>query len=150
MQTVGNLLSDDHAELDGLLKDVFTALNAGDNAAAFEKLDLFWARLAMHIRAEHLHLFPAILEHCQHKLSISSDIRDKIKLLRHDHDFFMREVAQTVKSMREISEENAARTRIEIRARLRDIEKRLNEHNRMEEMEVYPLMQELTACRESK
>ncbi len=33
----------------------------------FEKLDIFWARLAMHIRAEHLHLFPVTLKALESK-----------------------------------------------------------------------------------
>ena len=111
----------------------------------FDKLDLFWARLAMHIRAEHLHLFPAVLEYSQETASAAFYIRDKLELLTHDHDFFMRELARVVKLMRVVSEENIAATYIEIRSRLHDIEQRLSEHNRIEETEVYPLMQAVRA-----
>lgn len=141
LQIKDDLLSADHAELDGLLKDVFNAIDSRDGAAVFEKLDLFWARLAMHIRAEHLHLFPAVLEYSEETVSAAFDIRDKLELLRHDHDFFMRELARAVKLMRAVSEESAAATYIEIRSLLHDIEQRLSEHNRIEETEVYPVMQ---------
>jgi hemerythrin superfamily protein len=142
------LLRDDHAELDVLLKGTFAALEKADDSSAIEMLDLFWARLAMHIRAEHLHLFPAILENCGQTQSAPSDIRDKLELLRHDHDFFMRELARAIKSMRAINAENSARTVTEIGRRLREIEKRLIEHNRIEETEIYPLLHELTALRD--
>ena len=55
------LLAEDHAALGELLRAFLTQLDEGDTAGAFVHLDLFWARLAMHIRAENLHLFPAIL-----------------------------------------------------------------------------------------
>jgi hemerythrin-like domain-containing protein len=55
------LLAHDHSELDELLAGFFRALAAGNVAQSFDKLDLFWARLAVHIRAEHLHLFPTLL-----------------------------------------------------------------------------------------
>ena len=145
MQIKDDLLSADHAQLDDLLKDVFNALDSRDGAGVFDKLDLFWARLAMHIRAEHLHLFPAVLEYSQETASAAFYIRDKLELLRHDHDFFMRELARAVKLMRVVSEENIAATYIEIRSQLHGIEQRLSEHNRIEETEVYPLMQAVMA-----
>jgi hemerythrin-like domain-containing protein len=55
------LLAHDHSGLDELLAEFFRALAAGNVAQSFDKLDLFWARLAVHIRAEHLHLFPTLL-----------------------------------------------------------------------------------------
>ena len=55
------LLAHDHSELDALLAAAFSALAAGPVERGFEAVDVFWARLAMHIRAEHLHLFPAVL-----------------------------------------------------------------------------------------
>jgi hemerythrin-like domain-containing protein len=55
------LLAHDHSDLDELLAEFFRMLTLGNVSESFEKLDLFWARLAMHIRAEHLHLFPTLL-----------------------------------------------------------------------------------------
>jgi len=145
LQIKDDLLSADHAELDDLLKGVFNALDSRDSAAVFDRLDLFWARLAMHIRAEHLHLFPAVLEYSEEMGPAAFDIRDKLELLKHDHDFFMRELARAVKLMRAVTEGNAAATCIEIRSQLLDIEQSLSDHNRIEETEVYPLMQAVTA-----
>jgi hypothetical protein len=56
------LLAHDHSELDGLLDAACSALAAGALERSFETVDVFWARLAMHIRAEHLHLFPTVLQ----------------------------------------------------------------------------------------
>lgn len=52
-------LADDHSEMDALLEEFFDALCCADVELIYQTLDFFWARLAMHIRAEHLHLFPA-------------------------------------------------------------------------------------------
>jgi hypothetical protein len=54
-------LADDHAEVDELIQLLFVALDDKDTTLSFERLDLLWARLAVHIRAEHLCLFPSIL-----------------------------------------------------------------------------------------
>jgi hypothetical protein len=51
-------LADDHAALDEVLRQLQEPLDTADVAASHAQLDLFWARLAVHIRAEHLHLFP--------------------------------------------------------------------------------------------
>lgn len=55
-------LANDHVALDQLLKQLQAALNDGDVKACYARLDLFWAKLAVHIRAEHLHLFPRVLQ----------------------------------------------------------------------------------------
>ena len=139
------LLTRDHAELDVLLNRVFEALDGVDNGVILENLDLFWGRLAVHIRAEHLHLFPAALAYCENTDSISPKISEKLELLRHDHDFFMHELARAVKLIRAVSEDNAGATYMEIRSQLHEIEQRLSEHNLIEETEVYPLMQAVMA-----
>jgi len=54
-------LVDDHIALDEVLKQLKEMLTGGDIEASHARLDLFWARLAVHIRAEHLHLFPVVL-----------------------------------------------------------------------------------------
>ena len=139
MQTVENLLLDDHGQIDDLLKDVFGAVDAGTYAAAFQKLDLFWAHLAMHIRAEHLHLFPSILSRCGEG-STTLNVPETLELLRDDHDLFMHDLARAIKSLRATSDENAERTWITIRSHLIGLRERLTEHNRLEETEVYPLL----------
>jgi len=129
------LLADDHRELDDLLRATFEALASNDDAA-FERLDLFWARLAMHIRAEHLHLFPALLKNAP---DLPPHVPGMIEKLHDDHDFFMRELVAAVKRMRLINAENSAAARHEAVDRLSAIEERLKEHNRIEENELYPL-----------
>ena len=55
-----SLLEEDHESLAQLLAELDAELAEPNIARAFALIDLFWARLAVHIRAEHLHLFPAI------------------------------------------------------------------------------------------
>ncbi len=57
---MSDMLTGDHLELDALLAELFLAFRDGDVELIYQRLDIFWARLVMHIRAEHLHLFPAI------------------------------------------------------------------------------------------
>jgi iron-sulfur cluster repair protein YtfE (RIC family) len=139
------LLTEDHVELDGLLDEVMSSLDAADDLSAFRKLDLFWARLAMHIRAEHLHLFPSILANFPDNSSNTSGVAGKLELLRHDHDFFMRELAEAVRSFREISAETSQSTRTEVGEQLSRLRARLEKHNRIEEAEIYPLLADLKA-----
>jgi hypothetical protein len=138
------LLTEDHAELDGLLDEAMDALDTGDDDYAHGKLDLFWARLAMHIRAEHLHLFPSILAgFADSTTSSSSGVAAKLELLRHDHDFFMRELAQAVRSFREIRPETSVTTRRNVGQQLSRLRARLEKHNRIEEAEIYPIFANL-------
>src|SRR5437762_2421780 len=108
-QRLERLLAGDHVELDELLRALNNALAGDDAAAAFARLDLFWARLGVHIRAENLHLFPAILialadesEKSERLKATLDEARADIAQLRVDHDFFMNESAHAVKTMREL------------------------------------------------
>ena len=139
MQTVEALLLDDHGQIDDLLKDAFGAVDAGAYGAAFDKLDLFWAHLAMHIRAEHLHLFPSILSRCGEGAT-TLNAHEILELLRDDHNFFMHELARAIKSLRAAGDEDAASTWGTVRAQLIHLRERLTEHNRIEETHVYPLL----------
>lgn len=139
-----NLLSVDHNELDGLRVEVFGAFEKEDVAEVFKKLDLFWARLAMHIRAEHLHLFPAILDAFKNSSGAAVSLetaRRLIETLREDHNFFMRQFGAAVKQMRELSENNSAVERANIltatRLKLEAVARRLEEHNQTEETQIY-------------
>ncbi len=58
---VSEILEHDHEQLSELLHGVKSNLHQHDAGQGFELLDHFWARLAVHIRAENLCLFPAIL-----------------------------------------------------------------------------------------
>ena len=139
-----SVLADDHSEIDILIGDLLGALEEGEKSKAFTRLDLLWARLAVHIRAEHLCLFPSILE------ANFSDTRSgptyqeaerAIDQLRLDHDFFMRELGTTVNGMRNQRDVSDNELLIElfrdVRRSVVSIQSRLVEHNRLEESYVY-------------
>ena len=143
---MNNLLAADHSELDALLKELFAALDAGDAARVYQKLDFVWARLAMHIRAEHLHLFPALLRafespQARTKSGLSlENVISRIAQLKRDHDFFMRELSAAIKQIRKLQEINQAEISpqlLSVREKIFDIRSRLKVHNEMEESEVY-------------
>ena len=137
------LLSDDHADVDILLSNAIQKLECGSAADAFEALDLFWARLAMHIRAEHLHLFPAVLKENE---TVDADVNlsSTLERLRRDHDYFMHELADSIKAMRLIDPSNESEITRATAGRLQAIRTRLAEHNVVEEKVVYPLRQLLS------
>ena len=114
-------LADDHVALDELLKQLHAALDHDDLDAAYAKLDLFWAKLAVHIRAEHLHLFPCVL----------SEEDAVIEQLGADHEFFMRQLASAIETIRTGQGLSAVKSIIS------DIEQRLAHHNQIEESNVY-------------
>ncbi len=140
-----SLLEDDHGSLDVLLTELEAELAKTDNARAFELLDLFWARLAVHIRAENLHLFPALtnaapaLFTSKGSLPTSDEAKNVVARLRSDHEFFMKELALMVKAMRETSGSQAVNRENseELRRRMTVIKNRLKAHNRLEEEQVY-------------
>jgi len=142
---VESLLEDDHEALGQLLTELDGELAQHNSPRAFELLDLFWARLAIHIRAENLQLFPA-LDNARTSLFTGKDglptrneAHDVLLQLRSDHDFFMKELAQTIKAMREIAgnQQAPARDLEGIRERMIIIKKRLETHNSLEEEQVY-------------
>ena len=126
-------LSDDHQAVAEVLKQLQTALQNKDLEATYSKLDLLWARLAVHIRAEHLHLFPAI----ESRLAETQPIIDNLRV---DHDFFMRELAQAIGVLREAPKSASDETKlITVGNTVREVEKRLVEHNEIEENQIYNL-----------
>ena len=135
--SVESLLEHDHESLDQLFVELDQALAKPDDARSFELLDLFWARLAIHIRAEHLHLFPALREAASETSSKSSiptpeEVEMTLTRLRSDHDFFMKGLAQLMKEAREKGTGAG-----DFRERLAAIRKRLETHNQIEERQVY-------------
>ena len=143
---VESLLEEDHASLGQLLTQLDAELRRPDIAHALDLLDLFWARLAVHIRAENLHLFPALatapasLFTGKAGLPILEEVRNVVARLRSDHDFFMKELARMKKVAREIraGEREAERKELEeLRQRLAVIRQRLETHNRLEEEQAY-------------
>ena len=142
-----DVLERDHEELDGVLGELLLALDHGDPDESFAQLDLLWARLAVHIRAEHLCLFPAILGAPQAFLPGSGgtprleEVQSAIGVLRSDHDFFMHELAKAVNLMRAmegISDAGVVKETLrEVRSIVLSVRTRLSSHNQLEENQVY-------------
>lgn len=135
---VESLLEHDHGSLDQLLTELDLALANPEVARGFELLDLFWARLAVHIRAEHLHLFPALRDAAskaagKSNMPTQEEVENTLARLQSDHDFFMKELAQLMKEARA----NGAGAAGGFRERLAAIRKRLETHNQIEERQVY-------------
>jgi hemerythrin-like domain-containing protein len=140
-------LADDHQELENLARELETVLEANDAQAVYSTLDLFWARLAVHIRTEHLLLFPLVLNALEKSEPEVEDLppieeaQRTVARLRSDHDFFMRELARAIAVLREVRTPSDSQ---DISAGLRGVEKsfaavrqRLAEHNEVEELKVY-------------
>ena len=142
---VESLLEDDHESLSQLLTELDAELAKPTIARTFELLDLFWARLAVHIRAENLHLFPALtntptsLFTGRDGLPTLEEAQNVLARLRSDHDFFMKELALMIKGMREMagSQEAHLEEIEDLRQRLTTITQRLEAHNRLEEERAY-------------
>jgi len=124
-------LSDDHQAVSEVLTQLLTALKNKDVKASHSKLDLLWARLAVHIRAEHLHLFPAVT-------SRFTEAQSVVETLRADHDFFMTELARAVNTLRQppTEEEINLNSILDV---ILEVEKRLAKHNEIEENQIYRL-----------
>lgn len=126
-----------------MLEKVFVALLEGDSRRAFARLDYFWARLAMHIRAEHLHLFPVLLGAVEKKdAANATGVKNMIGQLRADHNFFMIELAGALETMREFVKVAVADKPPhlgEVIERIENIRCRLITHNGIEEFRIYPL-----------
>ena len=142
------ILERDHKLLSELLHDLKSGLQQQDEKRAFELLDLFWARLAVHIRAENLCLFPAILntpvEEFSNRRGLPSfeEAKTIVERLGADHNFFMDELARSVKTFREIladpqSAQHVAETLETIRKRVDAVSGRLESHDALEEDQVY-------------
>src|SRR5215207_2280696 len=142
-----DLLVGDHAEVDALFGDLWRKFDRGGAREVFDRLDYLWARLAVHIRAEHLHLFPALLAASVGSQGEGADdapapgeVRTAVEHLREDHDFFMRELAGAVNAARELAAQDGPPDRerlLHIRGRALAVAERLAEHNRTEEQQVY-------------
>ena len=136
-------LSDDHHAVNEVMKQLLRALENKDVETSYSRLDLLWARLAVHIRAEHLHLFPAITSHATKSFdSVVPDLSEAeavVENLRVDHDFFMRELAGAIGILRELRLRTAGDEPklAGVEDVVRKIEKRLTVHNETEENKIY-------------
>ena len=118
-----------------------SAISIADPVQTYHSLDLFWARLAVHIRAEHLVLFPAVLSTSSRPTSTHRDLTDLLVSLREDHDYFIKQLARAIKAMRLIPEfGNEAETFVVVKDLVDGVKQRLIEHNRIEEEIVYPIV----------
>ncbi|HKR58656.1 MAG TPA: hemerythrin domain-containing protein [Pyrinomonadaceae bacterium] len=140
-------LAHDHAELDKLLGELRSALDGGDAKQVHHALDLFWARLAVHIRAEHLGLFPAVSRVLERKFEVGPegpslmDAQSLIAELRRDHDFFMRELSRAIASVRRCmaapDQGLWAKELVRVKERIAAVTDRLVNHNKLEEQGIY-------------
>jgi hypothetical protein len=139
-------LSDDHQAVNEVLKQLLTALDNNDVEASYAKLDLLWARLAVHIRAEHLHLFPTLINRLTASIAGSAEpdlmaVQTMIGKLRADHDFFMRELARAVGILRELPrplDSPGDHTKWDsVLDIVSSVKARLENHNEIEEDQIY-------------
>ena len=141
---MGELLAHDHGELDKLLRELLVAFQTGEAPDIHQRLDRFWARLAVHIRAEHLVLFPAILHALSRGIQGAPSLTEAeqtIAELRSDHDFFMCELARAIKSLRGLlndSDNERRPKKLEtVAAIVGSVGGRLATHNKVEEEGIY-------------
>lgn len=140
-------LAEDHAVLATQFERFFKLMEEHRLKEAWELLDFLWARLAVHIRAEHHQLFPALRALPAGAFTGTDGMptlneRDEaLQTLRKDHDFFMDELTRAVKTLRRLSElpeDAGARKSLEqVRRRVAGVVERLAPHNRLEEQAVY-------------
>jgi len=139
MAEVRQRLSDDHHAVSEVLEQLLAALENKDVQTSHSRLDLLWARLAVHIRAEHLHLFPAVTNRVAK--SDSSEAQEMVKNLRADHDFFMHELARAIGILRElphttVTADNETKLAA-VSDTVRQVAERLATHNEIEENQIY-------------
>ena len=143
------ILSNDHVELGALLMQLLRSLDESNVDEAYARLDTLWARLAVHIRAENVQVFPDILRALDARPSAgrqdvedSARLRASIERLRSDHDVFMTELKDAVKAVRRvIDDQDGNRTSVvlrSLRVRLGKLEGAFEKHNREEDL-VYPM-----------
>jgi len=130
-----------------ILDQLKIQLTKPDLPLAFETLDLLWASLAVHIRAENICLFPAVLNAPRNKFGESNNMPDfeQVKAtvddLRSDHNHFMSELGVAMKEMRSLivhpEHYSVAGVVAVLRRRLDNLEELLERHNEKEEELIY-------------
>lgn len=151
LETIEELLGKDHKQLDKLLGAVRAALEGENSVEAFETLDLFWARLAIHIRAENLHLFPSVLNEMkgedgesQREYLPSSEVQKAIERLTGDHNFFMRQLSRAIGILRKTTIASDSAVELEtVREIVGEVSERLTAHNVLEEAMIYQMPRKL-------
>lgn len=145
---VDELLGEDHKALDQLLIALLAALDQGDAVEGFTRLDLFWARLGMHIRAENLHLFPSIIVSATRGGGSPAETLKAVAQLRRDHNFFMKELSVAIEILRASQIAGAESQVRKVAEIIRNLSVRLDAHNDLEEQIVYLLPAKLLAHEE--
>ena len=142
-----DMLTHDHSEIDALIDQIIGLFSSGEPEPIYEAIDLFWARLAIHIRAEHLHLFPSLKEASRLlDAAQAAAIKNRVEELHEDHNFFMREMIGAIKTMRQIiaDPDRVELSRlVEVKERIENVHRRLIVHNVKEETEIYSLVDRL-------
>jgi hypothetical protein len=145
---ISKILEHDHEQLAELLHPLMSDLLKHDAGKTFELLDFFWARLAVHIRAENLCLFPAILSAPRELFSKDvgvpsfDETKTILEQLKTDHNFFMDELAKGVKTLRELLAKEKTVQHVDaeltgVQERVNAVSLRLESHNALEEDQVY-------------
>lgn len=140
-------LKTDHQVLDEMLNQLTIQLAKPDLAWAFENLDLLWGSLAVHIRAENICLFPAILNAPRERFGTNNSIppyveaRATVEQLRIDHNSFMNELGQAMKELRAMiirpESYSVEVTVCDLRKRIGLFADALHRHTEIEEKQVY-------------
>lgn len=129
--TPSDRLAADHREIDALFLEASAAMDSHPAAAAHAALDRVWMRLAVHVRAEHKVLFPALAE-------TRPELGGQIQVLREDHDFFMSSLMEGVRSLQDPSPDRES-----AKAAMEAVRARLASHNALEELQIYPAADQL-------
>jgi len=156
------LLEADHEAVGQLLEELRAGLRSGRDAeTTYGMLDRVRARLAVHIRAEHLCLFPALLralcvpgDGLHGDIASHAEAESTVELLHSDHDFFMRELAAAINTLRGLMSDPA---RYDVGAEMEGVRRaveavaaRLEEHNALEEERAYSWTQQLMPGEEAQ
>lgn len=141
-----SLLAHDHEDLNHILEDLNKAFSANDLDQSLELLDSFWGRLAVHIRAENVFLFPALLKVLNDTENLLhpelSDVRRKeishmLAELIEDHNYFMKQLIPIVKKLRTLCKNSDSAGLREMQDSLIPVFERLEKHNEIEETQIY-------------
>ena len=151
-------LAHDHRELDKLLDELQSLLQSGTAKEIHRCLDFFWARLAVHIRAEHLGLFPAVIRAFESRpengaeTPCLTEAQSLIAELRQDHDFFMHQLSRGIASVRtslSAGESDLRNNQLaNLKRRIAAVTDRLASHNKLEEEGIYLWVGALLSQRE--
>jgi iron-sulfur cluster repair protein YtfE (RIC family) len=143
---ISELLEHDHEQLSEVLAQLRDAIGRQDQNHAFLLLDLFWARLAMHIRAENVHLFPALHRAVPAAnaagMPTADEVKSAVDRLKSDHNFYMDQLSRAVKTMRGLNSAEREPAQLvdafaEVLDRVNAVAASLTAHNELEEEQVY-------------